>query len=187
MASARAYLKAGDAVAMYAAPTSWIWDFERATKRGPETRVPVDRFVAKNLGRAFDQLEEKLALRLIVGGLREGAKVFKLAAQDGVPIRKRGKDLPKKVGRTGIRYPGYLRRGIIYRADPKRVAMRPVVRVGPRTTAFYGYFFETGRRARPMPIRRFMTKAFNRAHRPAIEATAARMREGLFKARGKYT
>ena len=183
MPSAKTYLKSGDAIRLSVGEYSWLWDFEKGE------RVPIHRSsgLGGQLAKQLDQLEEKLALRLILGGLREGGKVFRLAAQDVVPVRKTRRDIPKSVGRTGIRYPGYLRRGIIYRTDPKRVAMRPIVRVGPRTTAFYGYFFETGRRRSPMPMRRFMSQAFQRAHFGAVEAVANKIAEGLFKARGKYT
>ena len=180
MASARSFLKRNEEIAYFMGPQSFLFDWEKGR------RIPIRRDDFLAVGRELNDLEEKVAKRLIVGGLREGAKVFRLAAQEGVPIR-RSTGLSKTVGRTGIRYPGFLRRGIIYRTDPARVAMRPVVRVGPRTSAFYGYFFETGRLARRFPIRRYMSAAFTRAHYAAVAAVGDKMAAGLFRAKGKYT
>jgi len=156
---------------------AWMFDFQQHQRR------PVASIDFYQINKTVRSLEDKVARRVVIGGLRKGALVFRNAAKKQIPVRSDGEF--KRLGRTGLRAPGFLARGIIYRADPKRAAYIPKVRVGPRTSAFYGYFFETGKRRTRFPIRRFMTSAFRSAHSEAISAISRGMWAQLRKAQGR--
>ena len=139
------------------------------------------------IGRELDAMAETVARKFIVSGLREGAKVVKAAAVSEAPVRRANADEAryKKVSRHGgTRGPGYLRRSIIYRTDPKRVAYRPIVRVGPRSSAFYGEFFEAGRRSARMPTRKWLSRAFARSYQGATERISEKLWE-LIRTQGR--
>ncbi len=123
--------------------------------------------------------------RAMIAGLRAGAVVFKKEAKKNVPVRRAGVlgFAAKYIGaggrREGIRQPGYLKRSIISRTVSAKKSPRPMIQIGPRRTAFYGAFFETGRGGPGrMPRRRFLSGAFRTAKFRAQTA----VRDGLWKA-----
>jgi HK97 gp10 family phage protein len=138
------------------------------------------------IGKALYEMEEKLARQSVIAGLRAGARVYRDEAKKFVPVRRSGG--PRRIGpvSTGIRYPGYLQRGIIYRTVKKSASLgTPRVVVGPRRSAFYGYFFETGRRSARMPIRRFLTKAFRSGEAKAMKVMTETIWKTMIKKQGR--
>jgi hypothetical protein len=162
-------VKVGDA--------AWWFDFKQNQRR------PVSSIDFYQINKTIRTMEDKVARKVVIAGLRKGAVVFRNAAKKQIPVRQDGEF--KRLGRSGLRAPGFLSRGIIYRADPKRMAYIPKVRIGPRTSAFYGYFFETGRRRTRFPIRRYLTHAFMSSQDEAIRAITRGMWAALRKAQGR--
>lgn len=138
----------------------------------------------EELDRQLKTLPLKIQRRALIAGMREGAKVYKKAGKIGVPVRRwQGDNAAKFIGdKHGLRMPGFLKRSMIYRTVSARKSPRPTIHVGPRRAAFYGRFFELGRRGqRRMPRKHFLSDAF----RTRTPAALAAVRKGLWAAMKK--
>lgn len=134
----------------------------------------------EELNRQMKTLPHKVQRRAVIAGLREGAKVIKKAGKMGAPLRQSvAGNSAKFIGdRHGIRFPGFLRRTTIYRTVSKRKALRPTIHIGPRRAAFYGQFFEVGRRGpRRMPRKTWLSDAYRSRNGAALQA----IRKGLWR------
>jgi len=126
-------------------------------------------------------LPSKVQRRAMIAGLRAGALVYKREAKRNVPVRRGALGSSAKfIGdKHGLRTPGFLKRAIISRTVSAKRAPRPTIHVGPRRAAFYGQFFEVGRKGRRrMPRRHFLRESFRTQSSRALTA----VREGLWKA-----
>jgi len=133
------------------------------------------------LDRQLNTLPGKVQRRAMIAGLRAGAVIYKKEAKRNVPVRRGGVGSSAKfIGdKHGLRQPGFLKRGIISRTISAKKSPRPTIHVGPRRAAFYGQFFEVGRRGpRRMPRRHYLRESFRTQSSRALTA----VREGLWKA-----
>lgn len=142
----------------------------------------------EELDRQLKTLPLKVQRRSMIAGLRAGAVIYKRAAKKNVPVRSAGVagSAARYIGnfgaKEGIRQPGFLKRGIISRTISAKKSPRPTIHIGPRRAAFYGQFFETGRRGgRRMPRRNFLTEAFRTKSAAALRAVEAGLWKSLKK------
>jgi hypothetical protein len=130
--------------------------------------------------RQLSRLQDAAARRVVMAGLREGAKAIKKTAKRNAPVRVTDLDQVKPLGKRSsrVRSAGFLKRTVIYR----RVRRRLAIDVGPRRAAFYGQFFELDRKGpRSMPRRRWMTRSFSQASGAALAKIAPGMWKQLRK------
>lgn len=114
---------------------------------------------AEKFDRMLDHLTHRGARKVVTAGLRAGAQELKKAANRTAPIRRRQRDriITFSAKSSRVRAPGFLKRGVIYRAVKGGY---PTFLVGPRRTAFYGKFFEFGRDGPRFPRNPWLSSAF---------------------------
>ena len=132
------------------------------------------------LNKQLEELTGPTARRVVMAGLREGAKGFKKTAKDRAPQRKTelGRVIPLGPSSTRTRSRGFLRRTIIYRTVRGQLA----IEVGPRRAAFYGKFFEPGSGGhRAMPKTSWFSKAWRSSGRSLLPVIGPAMWKQLRK------
>ena len=137
----------------------------------------------KGLSELIDKLNkmpDKLAKRLFIRAISQGAKVIQDEVAARAPVRqpapheRAGKPVAK--GKATLRYPGNLKRQIV-RRKAKRIGQKVTYQVKPTPQAWYGRLVETGTRlaaAKP-----FMRPAIDAKGEAAIDKVADVIRIGL--------
>ena len=128
----------------------------------------------------LNKLPDKLAKRLFVRAISQGAKVIQDEVAVRAPVRQPGPHeragKPIATGKSELRYPGNLKRQIV-RRKVRREGQKVTYQVKPTPRAWYGRLVETGTRfaaARP-----FMRPAIDAKGEEAIAKTAQVIRDGL--------
>lgn len=139
---------------------------------------------ARELERVLKQLPDYIAKRVVVGALRQGAKVVLAEAQARAPVGQEAKGrLQLRRNRRGkivVANPGKLKQSLgIVTVAAKRTAHSATVAVSVRK-AYWGLFLEFG--TRKMAARPFLGPAFEATKGAALEAFGRALGDGMEKA-----
>jgi HK97 gp10 family phage protein len=128
----------------------------------------------------LNKLPDKLAKRLFVRAISQGAKVIQDEVAVRAPVRQPGPHeragKPIATGKSELRYPGNLKRQIV-RRKVKREGQKVTYQVKPTPRAWYGRLVETGTRfaaAKP-----FMRPAIDAKGEASIKRVAEVIEAGL--------